>query len=64
MKSYKIRSLIYLGCFITAAVFYYNFEQQISFQSQILNSETVETEFEDAPQVEQENPEQKDTLNN
>lgn len=53
MKSYKIKSLIYLGCFTLAAVFYNNYEQKV-FQEQILSSEVAETEFEDAPEVKKE----------
>ena len=50
MKTYKIKSLIYLSCFILAAVFYNKYEESV-FQEQILNSEVAETKFEDAPEV-------------
>lgn len=50
MKAYKIKSLIYLSCFIIAAVVYYNFEQHEIFQNSILASQTAEMEAEDAPQ--------------
>jgi len=49
MKTYKVKSLIYLSCFVIAAVFYYNFEQHEIFQSSILASQTAEMEAEDAP---------------
>jgi len=52
MKSYKIKSLIWLCCFIAAAVFYYNFEQQLTFENQITNSSVVDIEFEDTVEEE------------
>lgn len=47
MKAYKIRSLIYLSCFIIAAVFYYDMEQKELFQNSILASQTSEIQPED-----------------
>lgn len=47
MKAYKIRSLIYLCCFITAAVVYYHMEQKENFQNSILVSQTADLQPED-----------------
>ncbi|KQC31150.1 hypothetical protein [Flagellimonas eckloniae] len=45
--TYKIKSLIYLSCFVVASFIYYGIEQEDKFQNQILSEELVETEFED-----------------
>ncbi|MBT8188578.1 MAG: hypothetical protein HKP38_09105 [Croceitalea sp.] len=50
MKSYKIRSLIYLGCFIAAGVVYYNMEQRIEFHDQIISSKVADLKMEDSQQ--------------
>jgi len=47
MKTYKIKSLIYLCCFLAAGVFYYNYEQQQEFQNQFSSSQISELETED-----------------
>ncbi len=57
MKTYKLKSLIYLGCFILAAVFYNNYEQK-AFQEQLSNPEIAETKFEDSPEVKKEDLEE------
>ena len=44
MKTYKIRSLVYLGCFIASAIVYYNFEQQGTFET----ANVAENQFEDS----------------
>ncbi|MDT0606878.1 hypothetical protein [Croceitalea rosinachiae] len=62
MKSYKIKSLIYLSCFILAAVFYNNYEQK-AFQEQILSSEVSETKFEDSPEIKKEQSKEELTQN-
>lgn len=57
MKTYKLKSLVYLGCFILAAVFYNNYEQKV-FQEQLSYSEIAETEFEDSPELKKEDLEE------
>ena len=52
MKAYKIRSLIYLSCFVIAAFFYYNLEQREHFQNSILTSQTADLQPEDQPSKE------------
>ena len=47
MKAYKIRSLIYFGCFVAAAVVYYNIEQNEVFQNSILSSQVADIEAEE-----------------
>ncbi|MEO0573270.1 MAG: hypothetical protein AAF039_16300 [Bacteroidota bacterium] len=47
MKAYKIRSLIYLSCFIIAAVVYYHIEQEENFQNSVLASQTADLQTED-----------------
>lgn len=42
-----MKSLIYLSCFVAAALVYHNMEQEDKFQSQLLSEELVDTEFED-----------------
>ena len=54
MKSYKIRSLIYFGCFVAAAVVYYNIEQNEFFQNSILSSQVVDVEPEENQEKENE----------
>ncbi|MEO9512671.1 MAG: hypothetical protein ABJN84_13355 [Flavobacteriaceae bacterium] len=46
--TYKIKSLIYLSCFVVAAFIYDGIEQEDKFQNQILSEEFVETEFDDS----------------
>lgn len=48
MKTYKIKSLIYLSCFIIAAIVYYHIEQGENFQHTILSSQTADIQPEDA----------------
>jgi len=48
MKTYKIRSLVYLGCFIACAVIYYNFEQQGAFNTPDSSASMAENQFEDS----------------
>ena len=52
MKAYKVKSLIYLGCFTVAAVFYYQIEQDQKFQNSILASQTAQLEAQDQPEEE------------
>ena len=52
MKAYKIRSLIYLTCFITAAVVYYHIEEKELLESSILTSQTADIQAEDSPEEE------------
>ncbi len=59
MKTYKVRSLIYLGCFIASAIVYYNFEQEHSFPSDS-TIEMADHQFEDA--TEQDNLSLKEEL--
>ncbi len=63
MKSYKIKSLIWLCCFIATAVFYYNFEQQLTFENQITNASVVDMEFEDTVEDERQDSEKSGTVN-
>ena len=58
MKTYKIKSLVYLFCFVAAAVFYYNYEQ--SLNTHPLNSDNyVEMDAEDLSEL---TPEESDLL--
>jgi hypothetical protein len=52
MKAYKIKSLLYLSCFIIAAVVYYQIEQDENFQNSILSGRTADLEAEDHPSEE------------
>jgi len=47
MKAYKIRSLIYLSCFIIAAVVYYHIEQDENFENSFLSAQTADIESEE-----------------
>ena len=49
MKAYKIKSLLYLSCFIIAAVVYYHIEQNENFQNGLLTSQTADLQSEDRP---------------
>ena len=49
MKAYKIRSLVYLTCFIIAAVVYYHMEEELLPQS-IFTSQTADIQAEDSPE--------------
>ncbi len=51
MKAYKIRSLVYLTCFIIAAVVYYHMEEELLPQS-IFTSQTADIQAEDSPEEE------------
>lgn len=57
MKSYKIKSLVYFTCFLTAAVFYYHFEKENNLQQQLITANVADTDFEDAekPELKTEN---------
>ena len=46
MKTYKIKSLAYLSCFVAAAIYYYHFEQSQS-QQPINGDEYVEMDAQD-----------------
>ncbi|MDT0540648.1 MULTISPECIES: hypothetical protein [Croceitalea] len=59
MKSYKVKSLIYLSCFILAAVLYNRYEEN-TFQNQFISSETVDTTFEDDIELENDKVEEED----
>lgn len=48
MKTYKIRSLVYLGCFIATAIIYYNFEQQGTLDTSDVSASVAENQFEDS----------------
>lgn len=48
MKTYKIRSLVYLGCFIASAIVYYNYEQQASVGTSDISASMAENQFEDS----------------
>ncbi len=54
MKTYKIRSLIYLGCFVASAIVYYNFEQERSFNGGNVTIEMADTQYGDT--AHEENP--------
>ena len=54
MKTYKIKSLIYLSCFVLVAVAYHQIEQNENFQKLLVQGHTAELEAEDQL------PEQKD----
>ncbi|WP_396591734.1 hypothetical protein [Allomuricauda sp. R78024] len=56
--TYKIKSLIYLSCFVVAAFIYNGIQQEDEFQAQLKSQEFVEADFEDADKVEksEENP--------
>lgn len=49
--TYKIKSLIYLSCFVVAAVIYNSVEREDNFQNQLHSKTVVETEFEDANEL-------------
>ena len=59
MKSYKVKSLIYLSCFILAAVLYNRYEEN-TFQNQFISSETVDTTFKDDIELENDKVEEED----
>ncbi|WP_350287863.1 hypothetical protein [uncultured Croceitalea sp.] len=59
MKAYKVKSLIYLSCFVAAAVYYYNTEQQDNFKDQLASATVAETEFQDASELETEETKEK-----
>ncbi|PWL40460.1 hypothetical protein DKG77_06525 [Flagellimonas aquimarina] len=46
--TYKIKSLIYLSCFVVAAFIYNGIQQEDEFQAQLKSKEFVEADFEDA----------------
>ena len=50
MKTYKIKSLVYLFCFVAAAVFYYNYEQSLISQP-LESNDYVELEAEDLSEL-------------
>ena len=54
MKTYKIKSLIYLSIFVTAAVVYYHMEQSETFQDTLLTSSVAELEVEQPTELEEE----------
>lgn len=62
MMTYKIKSLIYLSCFVVAAFIYNGIQQEDEFQTQLNSEEFVEADFEDANKLEksQENPLEKE----
>lgn len=49
--TYKIKSLIYLSCFVVAALIYNNVEREDEFQNQLHSKTVVETEFEDSNEL-------------
>jgi len=49
MKAYKIKSLIYLSCFVTAAVVYYDMEQKEKFQNLISSAPTTDIQSNELP---------------
>jgi len=46
MKTYKIKSLIYLGVFIAAAFVYYQVEQDAEFKNSLFTSQTADLDVE------------------
>ena len=46
--TYKTKSLIYFSCFVLASLIYYEVEQQDNFQEHISSETVVETQFQDA----------------
>ncbi|MCB0372176.1 MAG: hypothetical protein KDD31_04100 [Muricauda sp.] len=51
--TYKIKSLIYFLCFVLASVSYYLVDQHDQFQKQITSESYVETNFQDADDLDQ-----------
>ncbi len=49
--TYKIKSLIYLSCFVVAAIIYNSVEREDNFQNQLHSKTVVETEFEDTGEL-------------
>ena len=49
--TYKIKSLIYLSCFVVAAIIYNSVEREDHFQNQLNSKTVVETEFEDTNEL-------------
>ncbi|UII74836.1 hypothetical protein LV716_11225 [Flagellimonas sp. HMM57] len=45
--TYRIKSLIYLSCFIIVAILYYDMEQEEAFQDKISTEQMAGNEFED-----------------
>ncbi|PQJ16689.1 hypothetical protein [Aureicoccus marinus] len=56
MKTYKIKSLVYLSCFVIAAVFYYDYEQNQN-SLQIVSENYVEMEAQDLSELQGEEQE-------
>ena len=52
MKTYKIRSLIYLSVFIAAAAIYYHMEQNEMLQNTLLTSSVADLEAEQTSELE------------
>ena len=50
MKTYKIKSLAYLFCFIAAAIYYYHFEQS-QLQEPITGDEYVKMDAQDLSEL-------------
>lgn len=51
--TYKIKSLIYFLCFVLASVSYYLVDQHDQFQEKITSESYVETNFQDAEDLDQ-----------
>jgi len=56
MKTYKIKSLVYLSCFVIAAVFYYDYEQGQN-SPEIVSEDYVEMEAQDLSELQGEEQE-------
>ncbi|SNY92211.1 hypothetical protein [Flagellimonas pacifica] len=50
--TYKIKSLIYLSCFVITATIYYGIEQEDEFKNQVNSPKVAETDFEDTDDLE------------
>ena len=48
MKAYKIRSFLFFCCFVAAATFYYNLEQEENLQEQMAPAEMVDLKTSDS----------------
>ncbi len=54
MKTYKIKSLIYLSIFVASAVVYYHVEQSETLQNTLLTSSVADLEVQQPNELEEE----------
>ena len=54
--TYKTKSLIYFSCFVLASLIYYEMEEQDNFQEHISSETFVDTQFDDADELEKPQP--------